>query len=320
MNKIISIIKQTLGKNIFLTRIYKDYLYYKYKYLYERNPKAAADSVYYKTFAKHIDWDNPKDLNEKIHWMLIHTDTSLWTLCADKYRVREYVRKKGCGDLLVELYGMWNTPEEIDFDKLPEKFVLKANNGCGTVKLITDKRSINQKKLIHDMERWLKRPFGYMSAQSHYLCIKPCIIAEELLEESEKMKRISPSSLIDYKVWCINGVPECILVILGREGKHYFRQVFNTKWEKMPDVLAEETHHSLNTDIEIPKPSCLDQMLECSKRLSADFPEVRVDFYVIGNRLYFGELTFTAGMGSLSYDYYLELGEKIDLSQINRIV
>lgn len=309
-------IKKKLRKNKFLFNFYQTFLYHKYKRLFDKDPKLAADKLYYTAFKRHINWENPKDLNEKIHWMLHNTDTSLWTKCADKYRVRDYVEEKGCGQYLVDLYGKWENPNEIDFSSLPNQFVLKANNGCGTVMVVKDKNTLNERKVRKLLHRWLKRPFGYMGGQLHYLNIPQCIIAEELLEEKGEQKALSPSSLIDYKIWCINRQPECILVIFGREGKSYFRQVYDLDWNKMDNVMNMQSNgHFDYMDIDVPKPECLSEMMEIAKKLSAPFKEVRVDLYVVNNRPYFGELTFTAGMGSFTDNYYQYLGSKIDIEK-----
>ena len=307
-------IKKKLRKNALLFNLYQDFLYLKYKRLFDKDPKLAADKLYYTAFKKHINWETPKDLNEKIHWMLHNTDTSLWTKCADKYQVRDFVKERGCGQYLVDLYGRWENPNEIDFSLLPNQFVLKANNGSGTVMVVKEKDTLNERKIRKTLHRWLKRPYGYMGGQLHYLKIPRCIIAEEFLEEKGEQKALSPSALIDYKIWCINGMPECILVIFGREGKSYFRQVYDLNWNKMNDVMNMHTNgHFDYKNIEIPKPKCLDEMVEMAKKLSAPFKEVRVDLYVIEQKPYFGELTFTAGMGSFTEKYYNYLGDKIDL-------
>ena len=101
-----------------------------------RDPKSEANRAYKTFFNKNVDWDNPRDLIEKIYWLQFNTDTSLWTKYADKYLVRDYIKENGYNDHLPKLYGKWDNVEEIDFSKLPEKFVLKANNGCGTVLIL----------------------------------------------------------------------------------------------------------------------------------------------------------------------------------------
>ena len=303
-------LKVYLRKYTFLSRIYCDYLYLKDKRLFNKNPRMAAEARYCHAFKRSLDWDNPKDLYEKIYWMLFNTDTSLWTKCADKYRVREYVEEKGCGKYLVKLYGQWDDPMSIDFNKLPNEFVLKANNGCGTVMVVDDKSKLDERRVKKTMKRWLSRPFGYSGAQLHYLPIKRCVIAEERLTETGEQKYLSPTSLIDYKIWCINGEPQCFLVIFGRENRMYYRQVYDLNWNKMPEVMNMKSNgHFSFKEVDIPRPDCLDEMINIARKLSAPFPEVRVDLYVIGGKPFLGELTFTAGLGSFTYDYYRKLGD-----------
>ena len=303
----------------FLKRIYGDYLYYHFKRLYEKDPRLAAYGLYDRIYGNHDNFniDEPKSLIEIITWLELNSDTSLWTLCADKYRMREYVAQCGLEEYLPKLYGHWDNPDDIDFSQLPNEFVLKANNGCGTVKIVRDKLSLNEKKVKKELKRWLKHKFGYMGAQKHYLSIVPCVLAEELLHQNEDEKDNNPRSLTDYKIWCFSGVPECILVIHDRVGKGYLMDMYNTKWERIPNSLKKNAHYGV-TDVAIPKPACFNQMLEMASKLSQPFVEVRVDFYVIDNKPVIGELTFTSGYGNYTDEFYDYLGSKVDLCKIKK--
>ena len=300
-----------------LKRIHSDYLYYHFKRLYEKNPRLAAEGLYKKVYGRKraLSLDPPKNLIEKIVWLELNTDTSLWTLCADKYRMREYVAQCGLQEYLPKLYGHWDNPEDIDFSVLPNEFVLKANNGCGTVLIVRDKSLLDERKVKKELKRWLKHKFGYWGAQTHYLSIEPCILAEELLHQEEDEKNGKNRSLTDYKVWCFSGVPECILVIHDRVRKEYLMDMYDVKWERIPNSLKKNTHYGV-TDVTIPKPACLDQMLEMASKLSRQFVEVRVDFYVIENKPIIGELTFTTGYGNYTDEFYDYLGGKVDLSKV----
>lgn len=298
--------------NKFILSVYKEYLYYRNKLLCKVNPKLAANIVYRKVFKRNINWEKPENLIEKIAWLELNTDTSLWTLCSDKYRIREYLKKKGCEDIAVKLLGVWKNPDEIDFDNLPRQFVLKANNGWATVLIVKDKSKLNIEETKKKMKNWLKRPYGYASAQLHYLNIDRCIIAEELLHQSEELNRISPDSMVDFKIWCINGKPESILVTYNRGKGGLKREMYNTEWESISHNLKNPNDRGE----EFPKPQSLQKMLQYAKILSQDFPEVRVDFYEVDGRPKLGELTFTSGYGSFTEEYYRYLGSKIDLSTI----
>lgn len=298
----------------FILSLYKEYLYYRNKLLCNINPKLAANIVYKKVTGRNINWDNPQDLVEKIAWLELNTDTSLWTLCSDKYRVREFIEERECEETLVKLYGAWKDPYKIDFEKLPKQFVLKANNGCGTVMIVKDKEKLNIELTRKSLKSWIKRPYGYSSAQLHYLKIEPYIIAEELLIQDETLNKISPNSMVDYKVWCINGEPEAILMTFDRTKESLKLKLYSTDWVDISHHIVYGGHYPHFKNIQIPKPECLESMLKFAKRLSAGFPEVRVDFYIVNNTPKFGELTFSTGFGYFTEEYYKYLGSKINLS------
>lgn len=298
----------------YLRSLWSTYLYYKYKRLYEKDPKLAADALYYKIYKRHINLDNPVNLIEKITWMSLYTDTSLWTLCADKYRMRSYVESKGLGKYLPQNYAFWENPDDIDFSKLPNQFVLKANNGCATVLIVLDKSKLNESKVKQQMKSWLKRPFGYIGAEKHYLSIKPGILAEELLTQSKELDAVSPTSMVDFKIWCFNGTPESILITYGREiGKHNVA-LYDLDWNPMPEKLNNKYCEMQKNTPTFPRPKHLDDMIDVAKQISKDFKEVRVDFYETDKGVILGEITLTAGYGSLNLEYYEYLGKKIDLT------
>ena len=287
-----------------------------YKIAYRIKPRFASDIMYFCAFHKWQDLKNPKSLIEKINWLQFNSDTSMWSLCADKYRMREYVEKCGLSDYLPKLYGHWDNPDEIDFDSLPDEFVLKSNNGCGTVKIVRDKSTLDIAATKKMLRGWLK-PYGYVGGQTHYMRITPCIIAEELLHQEDEQNLFSPVSMVDYKVWCFHGVPECILVVFDRVGKKYLMDMYDVHWNRIPNSLKQNSHYGVTSD-KISKPVCLNQMLDLAAKLSKPFAEVRADFYVIGDKPVIGELTFTSGYGNYTDDYYLKLGKKIDLSRVKK--
>lgn len=311
--------KGNLRKNKIILSLYKEYLYLRNKLLCKINPQLAADIVYKKVFGRSINWENPQNLIEKISWMELYSDTALWTKCADKYRVREYINEKGCEETLVKLYGMWENPEDIDFDLLPEQFVLKANNGCGTVMLVKDKSKLDYAKTKKTLKEWLKKPYGYASAQLHYLDIKPCIIAEEILRQSEELNTLSPHSLVDFKVWCINGEVESILVTYDRTPHKLNMHLYSTDWDNIShNIIRGHNHYKVNNDDNIPKPKNFEKMLEYARKISDGLPQARVDFYETDNGIKFGEITLATGYGYFTEEYYKYLGEKMDLSKIKK--
>lgn len=279
-----------------------------------KDPKGEANRVYKKSFGHDIDWDNPKDLIEKIYWLQFNTDTSLWSTCADKYAVRDYVTQCGLENILVKLYGKWDNENDVDFESLPSRFVAKSNNASGTVLVVKDKSKLNINKTRKKFKEWLETPFGYYSADLFYTNIKPCIIVEEFLEDNSKIS----SSLVDYKIWCINGEPESVWVAYDRKpSKPVKMALFDLEWKPLTQHLVSGDHYAYDQNDMIEKPAVLDEMLDVCRKLSKPFKEVRVDLYVVNNKIYFGELTFSTGYGFYTQEYFTYLGSKINIFDVN---
>lgn len=272
--------------------------------------------VYYRdTFGRDINWEHPEDLNQWINKLAFTTDTREWSRLADKYAVREYVEGKGLGDILVPLLAVWDNPKDIDFDALPDSFVLKATNGSGDVRIINDKSKADVAEIRGYFKDLFRHPFGKATAEPHYLRIKPRVVAEQLLDKGRQL--VESASLIDYKVWCISGEPQLVFVVVNRRGAYYETAAFDTEWRRHDEYLRHDEHRTPVKDA-VPTPATLKQMLECAHILSQGFPQVRVDFYEVDGKLYFGEMTFTAACGrmtSLSDSALVMLGEKIRMGE-----
>lgn len=276
------------------------------------SPKKLASIRYKMISGRHINWDNPKDLNEKINWLKFYSDTSMWSVLADKYSVREYIKAKGLETTLNDLYGVWDNPDNIDFNKLPNSFVLKSNNGCATVLIVRDKSKLDINQTRRLLKSWLKLRFGYTTAEPHYLKIKPLIIAEKLLYNKGEEK----DSLTDYKVHCVNGQVAFILVCYDRTiGGSAKYQVLSADWE----VIENSILNSYQGNKAIPKPELLHNLIEYSKILSSGFPQMRVDWYIVDNKIYFGEITMTSAGGydgSYTQSFLDTIGELIILPKL----
>mgnify|MGYP004651579891 CR=1 FL=1 len=281
----------------------------------EKDPLFFAKREFQAVFGREMDLDNPTNLIEKFYWLELNADLSQMSRCADKFAVRGFVEEKGCSEILNTLYKKWDTPEEIDFSVLPQSFILKINNGSGDVTIVTDKSQANRDEIVEHFRKLFKTKYGVYNAQFHYQDIKPCIIAEKLLP----VENIPYScSIIDYKIWCFNGVPECIWVAYDRKGEHVYMDLFDTGWNSMPQHMNSIPHYQYHPENVIPRPVSLDDMLKYAAILSQGFPEVRVDFYEIGGKVVFGEMTFTSGYGFYTKEYYEYLGSKTDLSIVRK--
>lgn len=256
---------------------------------------------------KKVDLKNPQTFNEKIQWLKLHdypTD-QLVIDGADKYKVRAYVEEKGLGNILVPLIGHWDKPEDIDWDKLPKKFVLKCNHGCAYNILCNDKSAFDKEDAIKKMRKWMKEDFGAFNIETHYSKIKPHITCEEFLGDC----------IIDYKFFCFNGEPKYIYVssdlIHDRQAQIGFFYLDGSKMPLIRDDYAPMDIEEL--------PPFFDQMKEAARVLCQDFSFVRVDFFLANNTYYFAELTFTPSGGMMPFNpdkYDLEWGKLIDLSRV----
>lgn len=272
----------------------------------DHNPARVIQREWTSRFGYAIDWDNPRDINEKILWLICFSDTSEWTRLADKVKVRDYVAEKGYGDILVPLLGTWKHASEIPWGSLPEKFVLKCNHDCGSTHIID--ANTDHKAISIALDKALKRKYGYCSGEMHYNGIDPCILAEPYLDCGDALP-------VDYKVWCFDGDPYCIMTCSGRTSKGFYLNVYDLDWNLRKGVCVFSDHFSEDVT-GVPKPLNLKKMLDAASCLSKGFPEVRVDFYEVQGRLYFGEMTFSSLAGRMSYftDAFLkELGDQIKL-------
>lgn len=276
----------------------RDYL--KVKYLIaSNNPKQLSDFLYYKTFEKHINWDSPEDLNQWIAWLQFNTDTTLWSTLADKYRMHDYLREKGYGDLLVPVLAKWESADDIDLSELPDGFVLKCNNGSGDVRVVKDKSKVDINEIKAYFRQQMARKFGRDGAEPHYLRIKPLIIAEKLLDAT---KQASPStSLIDYKFWCFDGKIDRILVCSDRKPENYAIELFDADWNNISAKEVIYDAHTHPSDKPLTKPKSFETMKKIALELSKGIPELRLDFYEIDGQPYIGEFTFTGAAGRMTH-------------------
>ena len=262
------------------------------------SPIRVAKLKFYYKCHKWPDFKHPKDINEKINWMKFYGDTSKWHIYADKYRVREYVKQLGLKDTLIPLIGRWNHVDDINWDQLPNTFVMKCNNGCGDVLVCYDKSTLDIEATKKHFRKMLHEKLSVLSGEPHYKKIKPCIIAEELLDASTQP--CHSSSLVDYKIWVFNGKPMFIFVAYNRKKFHAEVATFDMNWQFHPEWSVWTDHYVKPNEL-LPKPECFDRMTEVASILGKGIPVVRIDLYVVENKVYFGEMTMTSQGGYMDY-------------------
>lgn len=254
-----------------------------------------------------LNLKKPKRFTEKIQWYKLYYRNPLMTKCADKYGVREYVASKGYGNNLIPLYGVYDGAEDINFDKLPNKFVLKTTNGSHTNIFCEDKSKLDVEEIKRILNNWLTERTVKAGREWAYYNIKPRIICEKYLDKDEN------NDLVDYKFFCFNGKPYCLYVIVERFFKDGTKLgIYDSNFNRMQYTRADMK--SLISDVE--KPKNFEAMLEMASVLSSDFPYVRVDLYNVGGEIIFGELTFYDGSGYIGFnldEFDFILGDAFEL-------
>lgn len=263
-------------------------------------------------FGYKLDLENPKTFNEKLQWLKLYNRKSEYSMMVDKYRVRDYIREKIGEEYLIPLLGVWDNVDEIDFDSLPNQFVLKCNHDQGSVVICKDKKNFDvdgaKKKLAYKMSR----DHYYSTREWPYKNIPRKIICEQYMEDT------GTSELRDYKFFCFNGTVRCYKCDFDRFVRHK-ANYFTTDGELMK--VGEEVCPP-DFSKELPMPDNLEKMKELAAKLSATHPFLRTDFYDVDGKVYFGELTFypASGFGKFIYDGNDELfGSWIKLPE-NRCV
>lgn len=269
--------------------------------------KEYTKKLYFNAFGKYPDLDNPKTFNEKIQWMKLNYKNKNITQLSDKYEVRQYIEEKGYGYLLNDLIAVYDFVDDINIDELPNKFVLKACHGSGWNLIVKNKDKIKWTPWKLVMKSWMKQNLYYYGREWNYKDIKPRIICEKFLEDNY-------GELRDYKIFCFNGEPKIIQVDVGRFTNHC-RNVYDCEWNMLPLKLGYENY---NGNVE--KPINLVKMLDIAKDLSKELIHVRVDFYEVKERLYFGELTFFHESGTSAFvpnKYDKIIGDYLELPNEN---
>lgn len=230
-----------------------------------------------------LNLENPQTFNEKLQWLKIYDHNPEYTKMVDKYEVKAYVAKKIGKEYIIPTLGVWDSFDKIDFDTLPEQFVLKCTHDSGGVVICKDKSEFDRKEAKRKLNKCLHRNYYWTGREWPYKDVKPRILAEEYLEDAS----------CDYKIMCFNGEAKCSFVCSERySGDGLKVTFFDRNWNKMPF----ERHYPNSSKI-MKKPDQYDQMIILAERLSAEIPFVRVDFYESNKKLYFGEMTFYPGSG-----------------------
>lgn len=260
---------------------------------------------YWAVAKKKLNLKHPASYNEKIQWLKLNDRNPLYTQLVDKVAVRSYIKKSIGEQYLVPQIGVYRSVDEIRWDELPEQFVLKANHTSGDVLICTDSHSFDREKAIRQMQTWLQKNYYWYNREWPYKGVEPRIICEPYLVDE------SGYELKDYKIYVFHGEPKLIQVDFDRYTDHK-RNIYTPEWEYV-DVMF---HYPTHPEIKIEKPKKLDEMLTLAKKLSAGMIHARIDFFVVEQKIYVGEITLYKGGGFAPFSpesFALAMGEWIHL-------
>lgn len=262
---------------------------------------------YYLKFNKLINWDNPKNFCEKLQWLKLYNRKPEYTMLVDKVKVKNYVATLIGEEYIIPTIGVWDNPNDIDFDKLPNQFVLKCNHNSGLGMCICrDKEKLDVGDVRRKLRKGLKQNYYLTGREWPYKNVERKILGEKFMTDG------SNTDLNDYKFYCFNGEPLIVMISSGRYSGDLRFDYYNMNWEKL-----SLTWDRPNSNIEHIKPVCFDEMKKICQILSSKIPHVRVDLYVINSKPYFGEMTFFDSSGFCYFEeekWNNQLGQYIELN------
>lgn len=253
-------------------------------------PELCRDELFIKIAWKKrmgypLDLSKPTTFNEKLQWLKLYDRRPIYTTMVDKYAVKKYIADIIGEEYIIPTLGVWDKPEDIDWTNLPEQFVLKCTHDSGGLVICKDKESLDKDAAIKKLKSCLQHNYYLAGREWPYKNVKHRIIAEQYIEDTN-------GELNDYKVFNFNGEPRIIEVDYNRF-KGHMRNLYDAEWNKIDAIIEYPT----DPNHVISKPEVIDEIKDLSRKLSTGIPYLRTDFYIVDNKIFFGELTFYHGCG-----------------------
>ena len=242
---------------------------------------------------KKLNLKKPVTYNEKLQWLKLHDRKPIYTDMVDKFEAKRYVAERIGEEYIIKTLGVWDHFDEIDFDKLPERFVLKCTHDSGGLVIVKDKNNLDKAAAKEKIEKCLKRNFYYAGREWPYKNVKPRVLAEEYMEDSKT------AELRDYKFFAFNGKVKALFIASERqkENEETKFDFFDAEYNHLP---VRNGHP--NAEIPPEKPKNFEKMKAFAEKLSEGIPHLRVDFYEVDGKIYFGELTFSHWSGMVPFE------------------
>ncbi len=290
-----------------------------YEFLNFLPDKLYLKIKFYLSVGKKLNLNNPKGFCEKLQWLKLYDRKDIYTTLVDKYKVRDFIKRKIGSKYLIPLLGVWDDPYKIDFNSLPDKFVLKCNHNSGEgMCLCTDKSKLDICNVRKKLLKSINKPYYSINRQWPYKNVKPLIISEKFMEDpnSKLITNSESSGLIDYKFYCFNGEPKFLYIGYANIINGIKRDLLTFLDLNWQNVSFGRLDHEKLDIRKLTKPTNFNEMIKISKILSEGIPFVRVDLYNINNNIYFSELTFSPGGGFgvfNPYEYEILFGSWIKI-------
>ena len=280
----LSRIKDTLKSSQLITNCFHRTRSWSKMVLYKLSPVLLAKLRFKAIRGTWPDFKNPQTFDEKLFWLMLYWRHPLKTECGDKYTLRHYVKEHGLGHILPDLLSVYENSSEINFDSLPERFVLKCTHGCGFNIVCKNKSKLDLEEAKRKLDAWMNVDFSKVYGEIHYAEMKPRIICERYLDD------LGIGLPCDYKVYCFDGKAHCTMACTERGlDVHAKFDLYDQGWKnKLP-----YSKPSLLAGRNIPKPAAYEEIIDAAEKLSKPFPFVRMDFYSINGKAVLGEMTFT---------------------------
>ena len=286
--------------------------------LYSPITRVLSDEIHIKLIyrlcmGKSCDLDNPQTFNEKLQWLKLHDRNPLYTKLVDKYEVKKYVANIIGEEYIIPTYGVWNHFEDVDFKNLPDQFVIKCTHDSGSVIVCRDKKTFDYDNARIKINKCLKNNLYWEGREWPYKDVKPRIIAEKYMEDEMDCEDNKKNDLKDYKFFCFDGVAKALFIASDRQidGEEVKFDFFDADFKHLPF-----TNGHPNAEVIPAKPETFEKMKRLAEKLSKGIPHVRVDFYEVNGKAYFGELTFSHWSGFVPFkpeEWDKTFGDWIDL-------
>jgi hypothetical protein len=273
------------------------------------NDEKYLKMMYWANTGKKLNLDNPITYNEKLQWLKLHCKKEEYSKMVDKYEAKKWIASKIGSEYVIPLLGVWETFDDIDFDLLPNQFVLKCTHDSGGLIICKDKIKLDKEAAKKKIENSLKRNYFLVAREYPYKNVKPRIIAEKYMEDTTCNEE-NENCLTDYKFFCFDGNPK--IVYIGKDhAKHATTDFFDMDFNHLPIKMRDP-----NAKTPPNKPIVFEEMKRLATKLSQGCPHLRVDFYLINGKIYVGELTFFHGGGFTEVkpeEWNYKMGEWINI-------